>query len=429
VNLMLLPRTGIVGLVIATAGVVACSAAPTEGDTSSDGLHVHPGGNEHESHLTLQLPTDACQPGATCAKPLGRAVAVFVDGNAVSLGASTRLKPGSHNVAVNGVGWQVTTNPDQNLAVTLPIAERKCVNAPLPNVPKTDFGGSLTVTNADCPATAQGLATGVPVNTFTSEFYDASCTNTWTSYSGTSVPNCGSAAPYTFSYRNAAGSCIPTGPGISGCTAAASAVIAGLLAPGTALISDSFEAYVPGTLTASVNNVPQAITLNPGDEVDFTLNLPASGNVPPTFATNLAFADSRDNADAARGTITSSCSGDRTYTIPSATGTPATLALAAFTNSACSYTLNVAGRSQPLSQTATNNITLHRLDVDAVTVTREDGSTYTVNGTYTLNFGGVQVAGPFNTGSGTDVLAGTYQFSLNYTDFDGPQTQTQTLTF
>jgi len=166
-----------------------------------------------------------------------------------------------------------------------------------------------------------------------------------------------------------------------------------------------------------------------GDEVDFTLNLPASGNVPPTFATNLTFADSRDNADAAHGTITSSCSGDRSYTIPSTTGATAAVALAAFVNSACTYTLNVGGRTQALGQSSTNNVTLHRLDVDAVTVTREDGSTYTVNGTYTLNFGGVQVAGPYNTGTGVDVLAGTYQFTLSYTDFDGPQTQTQSLTF
>jgi hypothetical protein len=84
-----------------------------------------------------------------------------------------------------------------------------------------------------------------------------------------------------------------------------------------------------------------------------------------------------------------------------------------------------------LSQTSPNAIGLHRLDVDNVTITREDldGGTYSVVGTYTLNYGGVQVAGPYNTGTGIDVLPGTYEFSLTYTDFDGPQTQTQTLTF
>jgi hypothetical protein len=105
------------------------------------------------------------------------------------------------------------------------------------------------------------------------------------------------------------------------------------------------------------------------------------------------------------------------------------LALNAFVNAACTYTLNVAGRTQVLNQAQPNAITFHRLAVNAVTITREDGSTYTVNGTYTLNYGGVQVAGPYNTGTGIDVLPGTYQFSLSYTDFDGPQTQTQTLTF
>ena len=124
-NLIRLHRTNIIGLAMAAAGLVACSAAQSDSDTSADGLHIHPGGNEHESHLTLQLPTDACQPGASCAKVLGRAASVYVDGVAVALGAATRLKPGNHNVAVNGIGWQVTTNPDQATTVTLPIAERK----------------------------------------------------------------------------------------------------------------------------------------------------------------------------------------------------------------------------------------------------------------------------------------------------------------
>jgi hypothetical protein len=199
---------------------------------------------------------------------------------------------------------------------------------------------------------------------------------------------------------------------------------------GTTPLTDAYQAFPPGTLTANVNGTPQTLTVNLGDEADFNLNLPVLGVVPSTFTTQITFADPRANPDAAQGTITSSCSGDQTYTIPSAAaGTPAPLTLTAFVNSSCVYTLTVAGIKQVLDQTKANAITLNRLDVNAVTITREDGSTYTVNGTYTLNSGGIQVAGPYNTGTGIYVLPGTYQFSLSFTDFDGPQTQTQTITF
>jgi hypothetical protein len=362
---------------------------------------------------------------------LGQSPAMFIDGTPVSLGANTRLKPGVHNVAVNNIGWQLTTSPDQNLTVTLPIFDRKCTNLTLPNVPNVDFGGSVTVSNAPCPTTAQGSAVGVPPppqnNT---EYYDAYCSSVWTYVSG--APNCANAQTTytgsTFSYRNAAGVCINAGIGFAGCVAAANAILTST-APGIAALSDSYQASVPGSLVAKVNGVSQTLTLNQGDESDFAFSLPALGGVPPTFATTLTFADSRDNPDAAKGTIASTCSGDKTYTIPSAAGTPAPIALNAFANSACTYTLNVGGRTQILNQSQANAIVLHRLDVDSVTITREDGSTYVVAGTYTLNYGGVQVAGPYNTATGIDVLPGTYQFSLSYTDADGPKTQTQTLTF
>ncbi len=74
-----------------------------------------------------------------------------------------------------------------------------------------------------------------------------------------------------------------------------------------------------------------------------------------------------------------------------------------------------------------NNITVDRLDVNDVAVTRDDGSTFKVRGTWTLNFNGVQVAGPFNTGTGIDLLPGTYSLSVSYTDLNGPQTKTQTI--
>jgi hypothetical protein len=396
---------------------------------ATDPLHIKPVDNENWSHVTLQLPTDACQPGTTCAKVLGHTATVYVDGAPVALGASTRLKPGTHNIAVNNLGWQLTTTPGQVRTVTLAVADRKCTNASLPNLPSTDFGGTVTVKNAACPTSVQGSAVGVPAISNTTEYYDANCTSVWTTVSGS--PNCSNAVNYsssTFSYRNSFGTCVPMGTGSAGCVAAANAILQGST-PGNGVLNDAYEAYVPGTLSATVNGTAQSLTLNEGDETDFAFTLPVVGTVPATFATNITFGDSRDNPDAVRGTITSSCSGDRSYTIPSATGTPAPLALNAFVNSGCTYTLTVGGRTQALNQAQTNAITLHRIDVDSVTITREDGSTYVVSGTYTLNYGGVQVAGPYSTGTGIDVLPGTYQFSLNYSDADGPKTKTQTLTF
>ena len=413
---------------VAAAVGPACLSGSDHSASSNDLIVINPDASENESHITLILPTDACAPGATCAKVLGQAPTLFVDGTSVALGASTRLKPGSHNIAVNNVGWQVTTTPDQNLTVTLPVADRKCTNASLPNVPKTDFGGSISVTNAPCPSFAQGSAVGVPPSNYSDALYYYSGCSAYIAGNPASSFNCAGASPsYSYNYVNSNGSCISGGNGPAGCAVAQQGAEGN--APGTAHITDAYEAYAPGTLSATVNGTAQTLSLNPGDEADFNISLPALGTVPSTFATNITFLDPRANADAARGTITSSCSGDATYTIPSASGTPAPLALNAFVNSACTYTLNVGGRTQALSQTTANAISLHRLDVNNVTITREDGSTYTVTGTYSLNYGGVQVAGPYNTGTGIDVLSGTYQFSLSFTDFDGPQTQTQTLTF
>lgn len=419
-------RTAALGAIIAAAASAACSAAHENSSSADDAIVINPVGSEHESHITLQLPTDACQPGATCAKVLAQAPSLYVDGTSVVLGASTRLKPGSHNVAVNNLGWQVTTSPDQNLTVVLPVVDRKCTNAALPTVPKTDFGGSVSVSNAPCPTTAQGSAIGVPAGATNILYYYAACSPSYVAANPASAYNCSSAyAGYNFYYANSAGACFSGGSGPAGCAVAQAAAA---VTPGTTALTDAYEAFVPGTITATVNGAPQSLTLNPGDEVDFNFSLPALGNVPSTFETDLTFLDPRANPDAAKGTITSSCSGDATYTIPSATGTPAPLALHAFVNTACAYTLNVGGRSQPLSQTSANSINLHRIDVDDVTITREDGTTYTTKGTYTLNYGGVQVVGPYSTGTGIDVLSGTYEFSLTYTDFDGPQTQSQTIT-
>src|SRR5262249_1542575 len=146
----------------------------------------------------------------------------------VTLGASTRLKPGAHNIAVNNIGWQITTMPGQSRTVTLPVVDRKCTNAALPNLPNTDFGGTVTGQNAACPSSVQGSSVGVPSlgSSNSVEYYDASCSSAWTTV--TTGPNCSNAVNYpssTFSYRNSAGACINMGTGYNGCLAAANAIL------------------------------------------------------------------------------------------------------------------------------------------------------------------------------------------------------------
>jgi hypothetical protein len=362
---ILVVSVAVLGTAFAGALGVACSSPAKENSSSGTGALVVDGGtNETASQVTLQLPADACAPGAVCAKVLGTAPVLSIDGAGVALGTATTLVPGAHAIVVNNQGWSVTTNPGDDLTFVLPIADTVCQPDLLPAVPPTDFGGSVTVSNAPCPMTAteSAISTGAP--------------------------------------------------------------------PVTVPLTSAFEAYAPGTLTTSVNGSTESFTLNLGDEVDLDLSLPVLGSVPATFSTTLTSLDPRANPDAAQGTITSSCSGDRSYVIPSAAGTPAPIDLAAFVNSDCIYTLSVGGRPQVLSQTTPNAFTLRRVDVNDVSITEEDedGGTYTVKGEWTLSYRGTQVAGPYTTGTGIDVFPGTYEFSLTYTDFDGPQTQTQTIT-
>ncbi|HEY8072699.1 MAG TPA: hypothetical protein VIF62_01280 [Labilithrix sp.] len=90
-------------------------------------------------------------------------------------------------------------------------------------------------------------------------------------------------------------------------------------------------------------------------------------------------------------------------------------------------------------------IQLERLDIDDVTVTREDGTTYDVKGSYQLfrqgaagswipittrtdcsNGGAAQQSWP--TATGVDVPAGTYRVLLSYTTAEGAKTQDNTYT-
>src|SRR5690606_2830747 len=93
--------------------------------------------------------------GGSCSRPLGATASITLDGKAIQLGATQRIKPGDHSVAVNGVSTLVTLSAGESKTFVLPTARRKCDAAGLPNVAETDFGKTVTLTNAACPTTAR----------------------------------------------------------------------------------------------------------------------------------------------------------------------------------------------------------------------------------------------------------------------------------
>ena len=98
----------------------------------------------------------------------------------------------------------------------------------------------------------------------------------------------------------------------------------------------------------------------------------------------------------------------------------------------------------------TSNVSIQRLDVDDVEVEKEDGSTYTVRGTYQVyrqgpnsswipitqntsqysDCSGYAGRGTWTppTGTGMDLPDGTYRLVINYNTAEGPKTQDQTIT-
>lgn len=105
---------------------------------------------------------------------------------------------------------------------------------------------------------------------------------------------------------------------------------------------------------------------------------------------------------------------------------------------------NVA-TSLPLKPGETKTVQLERLDVDDVEVTKENGGTYMVKGTWKLfrqqangswapmtvrqdcsNGAGQQISHP--TGTGIDVLPGTYRILISYSTAEGQKTQDHTVT-
>ena len=111
------------------------------------------------------------------------------------------------------------------------------------------------------------------------------------------------------------------------------------------------------------------------------------------------------------------------------------------------YELVVNNVAVPIALTpgATKTIQLERLDIDDVAVTKETGEVYNVKGTWQLFrqgpaaswipitvrhdcSNGASTAVSYGTGTGVDVLPGTYRVLISYTTAEGAKTQDQTVT-
>lgn len=408
-------------------------------DAQDDALRLSPDAGESLARVTVKLPTGSCTAGGSCGRPLARNPVLQLDGAPITLGAEQRVLRGAHTLSVDGVPHVLTLNAGQRKTLSLPVAHRRCTADTLPTVETTDFGSTPTVANHPCPSRLQTADAGVSdpfANGGTMSWYYAygsssACQQTF--FSGWSRSqlqgSCGSWSSYTITGVMLPGSstCVPVNVNANAlCRAVLAGDYSGLVVGGAAL-EDADLAYAPGSYTYGFpgQQTPTTVTLAEGALRELSIRQPVIGQAPALFTTALVLDEPRELPDALATTITSSL-GERSYTLPqSATGT---VTLKAYVNTTASYTLNVGGRTLTLDQTQANRVVLKRLDVDDVTVTREDNTTYVLRGTYEVYFGGSRIAGPFATATGVDLLPGDYEVVIKYRTAEGDEVQRQTLT-
>jgi hypothetical protein len=419
---------------------------PAANETSGDGaqgssdLRINPTGSENLAYLTVQLPTGTCVAGGTCGKPLAHNPVLTLDGATLAFGSQQRIKKGDHVISVDGATMTVTLAAKEKRVVTLAVAHRKCVAASLPNVDATDFGATPVVSNVACPAAvtvaganANPFANGATLSTFYSgtpgvcngsvffqnytlaNFSPTTCQG-WTGYtivsaSTSTTGRCGAVN------INAAQLC--------------NEIIASNFTHLTSLFGADFLdqdlSFAPIAYQWNLSNATSGtVTFKEGQITEVPVTLPVVGTLPAEFKTRIDFATTRELPDYTVASIRSSVAGEKTYSLPASAN--ASLNLKAYVNTAATYTLTAAGRTVTLDQSKDNVIKLNRLDVDDVTITREDGTTYVVKGTYELYFGGTLVSGPAQTHTGIDALPGDYEVVIKYTTDEGPQVDRQTIT-
>jgi hypothetical protein len=324
--------------------------------------------------------------------------------------------------------------------LTLPVAHEVCQYAPYPVLPEPDFGPHPRFYYADCPwevALNGAPLVGPPSSTV------------WFIGGDTCLDNSPRFGPYdltkldcsTLSGRGYTGAvafenagCYPVTslPWDQVCSALQHGQCVDVGMSRSACAKNPFDdggdvALLPGDYTFTTGTIvdpgSDTRTLAEGALATLTFQVPILNGVPDMFQTELELADPRELPDSDRTFIKSYCGND--YYLPATAR--GTLTLRAY--HACGYELHAGGRTQALAESGTNHVTLHRIDVADVTVTRENGSTYVTRGTYELLYQGWLIAGPYPTNGGIDVLPGDYELIVRYTTALGPQANHYDLTF
>lgn len=193
--------------------------------------------------------------------------------------------------------------------------------------------------------------------------------------------------------------------------------------------SSSAIALLGGSYTVTTSSGTVGVTLSPGafQVVNQGAHGAAHGNVvvtPPT---------SRDMPNARNDQLTLKLDGEGRNTMVVDTRSTYTVKAVGFDNGA---TTNLAATLGPrtirlaVHDGETTPLTLGRIDMDDVTVKREDGTTYLAHGNYTVTCitDGAAI-GSFATKTGIDVLPGDYRVDLTYSTAEGPKSQTFRLHF
>jgi hypothetical protein len=411
------------------ASTIACSALSEDADSADESLKISPTGTEMMSTLIVQLPTGTCLPGGSCAHPLVASPNISLDGTAMTIGTPLRVAPGDHTLVVSGTTKTVNLVAGATRTIVLPVVKKECTNASSSTLPETHFGRVPTLRNAACPAPAtvdgKRLYDAILDEPSLHVYAGVNCTSTYL-YELTRMYPCSQLESGRYTARSVRGSSgctnVTTREWRSFCEAYVRDGVLGI-ANTPSLTGDM--AVVPGTYGFLLENGSGGTTTETRDVAEgevktLSFTLPLIGTVPDLFTTNIELEGSRELPDAVATTITSSRCPERQYAIPS--NASGTLALKAFKFPECDYALTAGGRKVTLNQNATNDISLHRIDVDDVEITREDGTKYTTRGTYELYFGGSRVAGPFPTKTGIDVLGGAYEVVVKYSTAEGPKT-------
>ena len=394
-----------------------------------DSLTVTPTGEEHWARLTFRLPAGGCQLGVAaegCQWYVdGRTFAV--DGQRVPI-APLRVRPGRHVISFRGTAQTLTVAADEVRDFPLAAARLRCVELPWPVMPRTDFGATHELTRPPCPGWLRSASP--PPVVFFSE--SATCTiasghpRSATILDGSDDCAALSDTVWTSAF-GAEGRCVRPPTPMSLREACEDYRRDPLQYGRSAASFDGGRSvFLPGDYLAPREGTTDVPVRLIGDAVtDVSIELPVVGALPAVFTTRVSFLDPPALPDAARPTITSSCPTDRRLELVTARGT---VELSAFQSPGCDYVLHAGPSAFPLDQAGQNRILLRRLDIADVEVTREDGTTYTTVGRYTIRAADGTTTDEHATPSGIDVLPGTYEIITRFQTGDGEQQHHSTIT-